>query len=307
MNPISHLVLSLYVLSAGVTLQSALVSRAGHRSQLFLPFALLSLCVTMDLLSTAWVYASKDVAEAALAFKFQAAAISLWQLPFYFFVTRLTGKTPRPAFYVPLLLVLGGMFAINWAMPYGLRFSSLERLSDLALPWGEALARFGGTQSMTFKVFRVISLSMFVWALVRAVGLYRAGERRTAIYLSASVVLILLAALCGAMIDLLKLQRRQLVDQQAVGQCHCRLRGQRLCHFAGGGAEGGHFTCLAVLGIDQLQDTDGVQLVVAQGHGQKGLRAVAELLVAGTGAREVKVLGLVGIGNVDGLPCMHRV
>lgn len=210
MNPISHLVLSLYVLSAGVTLlialQSALVSRAGHRSSLFLPFAWLSLCVTLDLLSTAWVYASQDVAEAALAFKFQAAAISLWQLPFYFFVTRLTGKTPRPVFYVPLLLVLGGMFVINWAMPYGLRFSSLERVADLALPWGESLARFGGMQSLAFKVFRVISLSMFVWALVRAVALYRAGERRTAIYLSASVVLILLAALCGAMIDLLKLQ-----------------------------------------------------------------------------------------------------
>jgi len=78
MNPISHLVLSLYVLSAGVTLlialQSALVSRAGHRSSLFLPFAWLSLCVTLDLLSTAWVYASQDVAEAAMSFSLLSAS-----------------------------------------------------------------------------------------------------------------------------------------------------------------------------------------------------------------------------------------
>ena len=92
----------------------------------------------------------------------------------------------------------------------------------------------------------------------------------------------------------------QLGDQQPVGQCHGRLRGQRLGQPEITVGESEHLAVFAG-GVDQLQYADDLVLVVLHRHGEEGLRTIARGLIELAGTREIKTFGRVSIGYIDRL------
>ena len=90
------------------------------------------------------------------------------------------------------------------------------------------------------------------------------------------------------------------VDELLVVESHGGLRGQGLDQGCDGIGEGDDLVAsLGSTGVEKLQHADDVAVVVLQGHGQEGLRAVAGPFVELLGAGKVEILGRVGVGDVD--------
>jgi diguanylate cyclase (GGDEF)-like protein len=94
------------------------------------------------------------------------------------------------------------MFIANFLLPYSLRFSTLEMAPPIRFPWGEQLAFFSGGHSSWAVAFRLLLLSVFVWATWRALSHWRHGQRRSALLLGVGVGVQLLASIWGLLIDL---------------------------------------------------------------------------------------------------------
>ncbi len=99
----------------------------------------------------------------------------------------------------------------------------------------------------------------------------------------------------------------QLIDQQAVGQRHGRLRGERFGQAQVGIGKLAHHAALCVDGVDQLKNADHFVLVVLQRHGEKRLRPVAGHFVEAPRAGKIETLLAIGVGDIDRAGVNRRI
>ena len=90
----------------------------------------------------------------------------------------------------------------------------------------------------------------------------------------------------------------QLIDQQAIGQRHRGLRGERLDQALVGLGKHLRRSIVRVEGVDQLQDADDLVLVVLHRHRQERARTVAGHFVELARTGKIEALRRVGIGDI---------
>jgi diguanylate cyclase (GGDEF)-like protein len=126
-----------------------------------------------------------------------AMAALFWFAAIY---TRQRSVLPWGAVVTAIAAIL---IAVNFAMPYGLRYATLEALPALTLPWGERVHRYAGdVHNVGYYFTRGVIFGIFLWIFVRSVIHYRAGFRRPAIYLAACAAVFTASSLQGFLADL---------------------------------------------------------------------------------------------------------
>lgn len=202
---IATIVIPAYFVSAGIALFTGLLAAVmrvvGRQPSLYLAFAVMCFCAAGYQFTSAGYYMAGTVVEAATTLHWQITSLTIFFPAFFIYVARYTGQRQFKPWLVLITLLYGGMLVFNWATPYGLRFSSLEMIEPLRLPWGEMLHRFSGTASLGNEFFRTVSSAVILWVLWRSVVQYLRGERRMALFLAACQVLLIAATVWGAMID----------------------------------------------------------------------------------------------------------
>ena len=201
----TSIIIPAYFVSAGIALFTgmlAIVMRfVGRQPALYLAFAAMCFCAASFQFTVAEYYMADTVAEAASALRWQVATLIIFVPIFFIFVAYYTGQQRIKPWLAALVLLYGGMLVADFASPYSLRFSSLEMIAPLRLPWGETLYRFSGTTGMGNWLYRAATSGVILWVLWRSVVQFRRGERRMALFLAACQGLLIAANLWGAMID----------------------------------------------------------------------------------------------------------
>jgi diguanylate cyclase (GGDEF)-like protein len=184
-----------------MSVQAAVMGFAGSRVPLYLTFSLMCLCAAGYQLSLAEYYRAPSAAVAANALQWQSAFISMFHPALFGFVALYTGQRRVKPWLIAVAATFAGVFVVNLASPYSLRFSTLQADGVLRLPWGETLARFRGEASIWNGLARLADWAVLGWAIVRTAVLFRCGERRAATFLAVCVALLAAASVQGAMID----------------------------------------------------------------------------------------------------------
>jgi diguanylate cyclase (GGDEF)-like protein/PAS domain S-box-containing protein len=194
-----------YYISAGIALYTgilAVVMRfVGRQTTLYLAFAAMCFCAAIYQFSAAGYYMSDTVADAAFALRWQVASMMFFFPVFFSFVARYTGQRRIKPWLAVITLFFGVMLVVNLYSPYSLRFSNLEMIAPLRLPWGETLARFSGTAGFGTEILHVVVSVLILWVIWRSVVQFRRGERRMALFLAACQILLIAANAWGTMID----------------------------------------------------------------------------------------------------------
>jgi diguanylate cyclase (GGDEF)-like protein len=207
-NPdVIRLVLPAFYVSAGITfwmgILAGIVGGLGRRVPLYLAFSLLCFPVTGFLYFSAVYYSAAMPAEAGEALRWQLT-FGLLAFPALFWFIALYSRQANTRPWLATVTIAFLLLAvINLLSPYSIRFTALEAVTPLHLPWGETLARFHGTPNAWGQaLIRIAAHAVLFWALWRCVVLFRRGERRVAGFLAAYLVLQFAAIVQGALVDL---------------------------------------------------------------------------------------------------------
>jgi diguanylate cyclase (GGDEF)-like protein/PAS domain S-box-containing protein len=201
----ASIVIPAYFVSAGIALFTgvlAFVMRiVGRQPSLYLSFAAMCFCAACFQFTSAEFYMAETVTDAASALHWQISSAAIFLPVFFVFVARYTGQQQFKLWLALITLFYGSMMLINWTDQYSLRFSSMEMIEPLRLPWGEMRHRFSGTAGLDSHLFRFVTFSVFSWALWRSAVQYRRGELRMALLLATCQVLLIAGSVWGALID----------------------------------------------------------------------------------------------------------
>ncbi len=192
-----------YIFSAGIcvmiSIQSAMIGLGDANKIIYRYFSLLTLTAAVYLGATVNYYVVASIESAVLALKIQTAAACVAYPFFIKFIEVYTGSKSSRLLTIVLLLV-GIQLIINFLSPFSLRFSSLEQHPSLVLPWGEALNQYSG-QLNPYRFFITIGFFIFSWGVIQGFRQYQRGERLKGALLSISLMLMLVGAVWGALID----------------------------------------------------------------------------------------------------------
>ena len=195
-----------YFVSAGIALaisvQAGLIWFLGHRRQIYLHFAALSVGAAGFQLATAWLYSATNIADAAFASKFQTAALCVCMPSLFSFIALYSGQKEFERWTRIILATVTVLFVANLVYPYGIRFEAFEQTADLTLPWGERLHQFNGEAGFLFRVLRLVGAGILAWGFYQSVSCYRRKRQLKDLLLLASLALTLAGSLWGSLIDL---------------------------------------------------------------------------------------------------------
>ena len=249
------LLIALYYASAGALVLAAahgiiLARNSNHpRSAWFygvlnLVFALFQICCALQ-------YSAPDLAAAVEAHKW-VNATSLCIFPLLLFILHFLHSESRPptSFLLAGVLV-AGLVATNFSMPYGIRFADVDRARLASFPWGERLLILGGQESRVIGMIRLLPLVLVALSVIEARKVLRQGEPLSSRLLWIGGALMLLTSTLAGLSDrgslnlpylggfaylglvsfFALLVRRQIVDsQQAERRIHDRLLAEIGCH-----------------------------------------------------------------------------
>lgn len=182
-----------------ISIQSAMIGLRDANKIIYRYFSLLTLAAAFYLVATVNYYLLALVESAALALKIQTAAICLAYPILIKFIEEYTGSKIKRLFTV-VLLFSGFQLIANYLSPYSLRFSSLEKLPALVLPWGEALNQYSG-QLNPYRFFGTVGFFIFCWGAIEGFRQYQRGERLKGALLSISLMLMFIGGVWAALID----------------------------------------------------------------------------------------------------------
>jgi PAS domain S-box-containing protein len=181
--------------------QFGLAGIVGERSKLYLAFSAVCLCAAGHLYLSASYYSAHSMEQAARALRWQAACSILSFPIFFLFVALYTGQKRFKVWLMVVSLIFASHLIANFALPYGIRFSTLQPAEPMRLPWGESLARFSGEIFSWIGGARVVGSAIFLWAIWRLVALFRRSGRLTALLLAVYCVAQLSTALLTYLTD----------------------------------------------------------------------------------------------------------
>ncbi len=200
------MLLNLYLIAAGVILCAGVVAAAAALAERgreeYGVFALLCLPSTAFVVFTHALYTAGTIEQAAFALRWQAAMIAVSSPLFVAFIALFTGRQRISGVVTIAILVFATTAALSLAQPYGLRFSALEKITPLALPWGEVLPRFRGTFDPWGQFLaRITTGAVMGWGLWRCFVAFRAGRTRRAGFLLACLLTYIGGAVHGFLVD----------------------------------------------------------------------------------------------------------
>lgn len=195
-----------FLISAGVALyvsiQSLIIGTVGkHAPQLHLSFAFTCLVASGFQITSALYYISSTVVDAAIVLQWQVGFVILLLPGLVTFITLYTGLKLNKRYLITAIVFFGVCLIINFNSPYSLRFTELTVMPPLVLPWGESLIQYSGTPGNMNFLFRLIAITSLFWSLWRGVIQYRRGEKRAAILLLICIILLIVSAIWGGLID----------------------------------------------------------------------------------------------------------
>jgi diguanylate cyclase (GGDEF)-like protein len=201
-----RIVLPAFYISAGITLWmgilAGVVGGLGRREPLYLAFSLLCFPVTGFLYFSAVYYSAASPTEAGDALRWQTTGGLLTFPAFFWFISLYSRQAKIRPWLTTVTIAFLLLAVINLLSPYSVRFTALEAVAPLHLPWGETLVRFHGTPHVWGQVLiRIAVHAVLFWALWRCVVFFRRGERRVAGFLAAYLVLQFAAIVQGALVD----------------------------------------------------------------------------------------------------------
>jgi signal transduction histidine kinase len=178
-----------------------LISWQGLKPALHIPFGLCSLFGSSYILGMIAMYQAVNIENYIYARKWVSGSGYIFAVCLIWFVAVHTNFKP-----VRLILVLNGLylicFVINLISPASISYSHISQLSNFSLPWGELITHPEGMINplIRFQLFNFISLIIFT--LYASYHQYLHGEKRSAIDLGVSIVMLLGIAVHDRFIDL---------------------------------------------------------------------------------------------------------
>lgn len=199
-------IISLFYISAGITLIVALISGLagssyrGKDRKLYFYFSAMCLFITGYILSSAYYYLSETLEQAILALKWQIA-FTIAMLPQLFIFIALHTDQNRTQPWSSILSVMSIAFMIaNIDAPYSLRFSEISTQFEIIFPWGEIIHSYNGPIGK-IRLVRLTGLAITLWGIYRGIRIWRSGNARKGIAIIASLLLLIASIVWGALID----------------------------------------------------------------------------------------------------------
>ncbi|MBE9544762.1 MAG: sigma 54-interacting transcriptional regulator, partial [Proteobacteria bacterium] len=165
-------------------------------------FALMCLCVAVNVFSENWVYRAVDLSTFLPAYKIQIAFQGIQWIFLTWFIAFYTGATRRW-----LAMTVTGAYAlavfVHIISPHGILYSNINEVYQVTLAWGESITYASGSANKWRFVADAGWILLIYLAVESCVRLGRRGNRRRALLLGASLFVFLgLAYLQGTLIDL---------------------------------------------------------------------------------------------------------
>src|SRR5688572_6062862 len=172
-----------------IGLQFIIIDRYRRRDPLFLVFGLMSLIIALFMLNQSAIYRAITVADMAAALRYRVAVGCLF-FPLYFaFISLYTGWRAWRLWLLPISALYAVFLVLNLLSPYSLRLSQLSEIKQVALPWGEVLNIYSGAPGKWNSFYVAVGFSLLLWAIWRAVVMFRTEEKKRGWLLGAYCVL----------------------------------------------------------------------------------------------------------------------
>jgi diguanylate cyclase (GGDEF)-like protein len=137
-----------------------------------------------------------DVADMALALKWNAATMILVFALLPWYIALFTGKRPLP-FLLGLSAVYGLLFVLNLEYPDSLLYDSISNLKTIHMPWGETLVRAEGNISRWAYIAAAAVFVGFAYIFHALFNLYRRDRSRANIGMLLAAGLLLANSIQG--------------------------------------------------------------------------------------------------------------
>ncbi len=165
-------------------------------------FALMCLCVAVNVFSENWVYRAVDLSTFLPAYKIQIAFQGIQWIFLTWFIAFYTGASRRW-----LAMTVTGAYAlaviVHIISPHGILYSNINEVYQVTLAWGESITYASGSANKWRFVADAGWILLIYLAVESCVRLAHRGNRRRALLLGASLFVFLgLAYLQGTLIDL---------------------------------------------------------------------------------------------------------
>jgi diguanylate cyclase len=196
------LFLMVAAVSGYTVLQALFFILDGYRRRLYGYYAVMSILVTLLFLTDQHVYAAQTAETAARFMQWRVALVLMFYPALFGFITIYSGEERYHRYLFVITVVSAGLVALNFSMPYSLRFDSMEVVRVQSTPWGEAFALRNGRVSPWNIVSRGIAIAVLLWGLARSVLMYRRRARRSGALLGLALLGILAASVSSLLVDL---------------------------------------------------------------------------------------------------------
>jgi diguanylate cyclase len=192
--------------SAYTVLQSLFFIFSGYRRRLYGYYAVMSILVTLLFLADQHLYAAQASETAARFMQWRVALVLMFYPALFGFISIYSGKERYGAYLLAITVVSAALIALNFAMPYSLRFDSMDVVRVQSMPWGETFALRNSRISPWNIISRCMTTAVLLWGLARAVLMYRRRARRSGALLGLALLGMLAASAVSLLVDLGRLQ-----------------------------------------------------------------------------------------------------
>ena len=184
-----------YLISVGILLMGAgySVLLARHSVQPLAQWSYGALCLFFALfqMACALQYSANDAAAALHAHRW----LNLWSLAVVpataFFFEALAARRPRLRITAAVTAITLVVAVCNFVSPFGYRFTELQAVRVVQLPWGESIRLLSGAPDMPLQVLRLITLVMMAATLPRLrTGHYQKSVWRTLPWLAMGLMVL---------------------------------------------------------------------------------------------------------------------
>ena len=160
--------------------QFLIIGLYRRRDPMFLVFASMSLIVALFIVNQIAIYRAATVADMAEALRYRVATACLFFPLFFAFISLYTYWRAWRLWLIAISALYAIFLVLNLLSPYSLRFSELSEIKQISLPWGEMLNMYSGPAGKWNYFYAGVGFSILLWAIWRAVVMFRVGERKRA-------------------------------------------------------------------------------------------------------------------------------
>lgn len=197
--------ISAYLVSVGILLMAAahaaILARSSRHARMNWSFAAISLGFACFQFFNALQYSAIDQASALEAHRW-INFFSILVIPLVTFAAASLDAKKRPPLLLIGLAVLAGLaIGYNFLNPFGYRFYTLDMDQVLTLPWGEELRIIKGQPTLVYRLTRLASLCVMVYAMSVTFSLLRMKDRLSSIIIWTGLVIMFITTALASMSD----------------------------------------------------------------------------------------------------------